>query len=358
MAEIANTTKAADTVKALDIEAVTSYKQDHDRLMEILGIVGTETVPAGAALFCYVVSGELSAEEVAEGDETPLSKFKTERIPVAVADPRPFRRLITGQSILRGGFENSVLRGDRKMLTAMRNLVVADLFSFLSKGTLTAQGKHLPGALVQADCALRDELESKDDTTEGIFHFVCRKDIADYLEDAAITTQTVYGMEYVKDFLGVQHIFVTSKVPQGTVYATSAENIHVYGIDFATLQDAGLAYEVDDCGLIGVSHQPNYARTSCEVNALLGETMTAEVSNYIVKATIGGASGAVPAAAEPRAADEPAPEKVDSKSNKAELTAYAEASGIDVSGCGTNAEILEAIRAAEAGDGADPEGGE
>lgn len=346
MAEIANTTKAADTVKALDIEAVTAYKQDHDRLMEILGIVGTETVPAGAALFRYVVSGELSTDEVAEGDETPLSKFKTERIAVAVADPRPFRRLVTGQSILRGGFENSVIRGDRKMLTAMRNLVVKDFFDFLAKGTLTASGKHLPGALVQAECALRDEMESKDDTAEAIFHFVCRKDIADYLEDATITTQTVYGMEYVKDFLGVQHIFVTSKVPRGTVYTTTAENIHVYGIDFATLKDAGLAYEVDECGLVGVSHQPNYARTSCEVNALLGETMTAEVSNYIVKASIGGAAAANEA--EPAAAVYgAAPGSVSSKSNKAELTAYAEAHGIDVSGCDTNADIWAAIQAAE-----------
>lgn len=346
MAEIANTTKAADTVKALDIEAVTAYKQDHDRLMEILGIVGTETVPAGAALFRYVVSGELSTEEVAEGDETPLSKFKTERIAVSVADPRPFRRLVTGRAILRGGFENSVLRGDRKMLTAMRNLVVKDFFDFLAEGTLTAQGKHLPGALVQAECALRDEMESKDDTAEAIFHFVCRKDIANYLEDATITTQTVYGMEYVKDFLGVQHIFITSKVPRGTTYATTAENIHVYGIDFATLKDAGLAYEVDDCGLIGVSHQPNYARTSCEVNALLGETMTAEVSNYIVKASIGGAAAANEVAPTAAAYDG-APGSVNSKSNKAELTAYAEARGIDVSGCDTNADIWAAIQAAE-----------
>lgn len=292
MAAITNTTTTADTVKALDVEAVTKYKQDHDRLLEILGIFGVETVAAGSSLFRYEVTGELSDAEVAEGDETPLSKFKVDRIPFAVADPRPFRRLVTGLSILRGGFENAVLRGDRKMLTAMRNLVVADFFKFLEAGELTASGKGLSGALVRADAALRNELESRDDTCEAIFHFVNRNDIAGYLEDKEITVQTVYGMEYVQAFLGVTNIFVTNRVPEGTVYATPVENIHIYGIDFATLKDAGLDYTVDESGLIGVNHSPNYARNSCEVNALLGETITAEISNYIVKSTIAGAAAA------------------------------------------------------------------
>lgn len=341
MAAIDNTTKVADTVKALDIEAITAYKQDHDRLMEILGIFGVETVPAGAALFRYKVTGELNTAEVGEGEETPLSKYKVERDPFSVADPRPFRRLITGVSILRGGYENSVLRGDRKMMTAMRNLVVDEFFEFLEGGTLTATGKSLPGALAQADCAIRNELESKDDTCEAIFHFVNRSDIADYLEDNPITLQTIYGMEYVKAYLGVENIFVTSRVPAGTVLATPVENIHVYGIDFATLSDAGLSYETDESGLIGVHHAPNYARNSCEVFALLGDTITAEIVNYIVKATFGDADQAEPKEPE-------APESVNDKSTKAQLEAYAAAHGIDLTGCDTNAEKLAAIRAAEA----------
>lgn len=355
MAEITNTTKAADTAKALDIEAVTKYKQDHDRLLEILGIFGVETIAAGSALFRYKVTGELNDAEVAEGDETPLSKFKTERVPFSVADPRPFRRLITGQSILRGGLENAILRGDRKMLTAMRNLVVADFFDFLAEGTLTATGKHLPGALIRADTALRNELESKDDVCEAIFHFVNRDDIADYLEDKSkdLTIQNVYGMEYVKDFLGVSNIFVTNRVAAGTVYATPVENIHVYGIDFATLRDAGLDYTVDESGLIGVNHSPNYARNSCEVNALLGETITAEISNYIVKATFAGSGAAAAALSGDFAVEDEedaAPAAVNGKSTQAELVAYAEANGISLDGCETNAEKLEAIRAAEAGE--------
>lgn len=349
MAEINNTTKAADLVKALDVEAVTNYKHDHDRLLEILGIFGVEKVAAGTALYRWKVTGELSDAEVAEGDETPLSKFIVDKDPVGEITTRPFRRLITHQAILKSGFENAVLKGDRKMLTAMRNLVVKDFFSFLAAGTLTASGTTLQATLAMADATLEDELESKDDASGALIHFVNRFDIADYLADAAVTTQTVYGMIYLKSFLGVENIFVTSKVPKGTVYVTPVENIHVYGIDFAALADGGLAYEVDASGVIGVSHQPNYARTSCEVNALLGETITAEIVNYIVKATIGGGASAASLDAEPAV-----PEKVDSKSTKAQLTAYAAAHGIDVSGCETNAEILAAIQAAEAdpaGDG-------
>ena len=100
MAAPSNTTKAADLVKALDIEAVTNYKQDHDRLLEILGIFGVEKVAAGTALYRYKVTGELSGEEVAEGDETPLSKFAVGKEPVGEITTRPFRRLVTHQAIL------------------------------------------------------------------------------------------------------------------------------------------------------------------------------------------------------------------------------------------------------------------
>lgn len=346
MAAPSNTTKAADLVKALDIEAVTNYKQDHDRLLEILGIFGVEKVAAGTALYRYKVTGELSGEEVAEGDETPLSKFAVDKEPVGEITTRPFRRLVTHQAILKSGFENAVLKGDRKMLTAMRNLVVKDFFDFLAAGTLTAAGTTLQAALAMADATLENELESKDDATGALIHFVNRFDIAEHLADASVTTQTAYGMTYIKAFLGVENIFVTSKVPKGTVYVTPVENIHIYGIDFDALADGGLAYETDASGVIGVSHQPNYARTSCEVNALLGETMTAEIVNYIVKASIGGAAAANEAAPA-AAAYGAAPGSVSSKSNKAELTAYAEARGIDVSGCDTNADIWAAIQAAE-----------
>ncbi|MFR3450408.1 MAG: hypothetical protein ACLTSX_00880 [Collinsella sp.] len=131
----------------------------------------------------------------------------------------------------------------------------------------------LQAALAQVDAALENALEDNNDSTARIVHFVNRNDIADYLATAPITTQTVFGTTYIKDFLGVTDIFVTNKVPKGTIYATPVENIHIYGADFGALAQAGLSYTVQDGGLIGVHHVANYARTSAETHALSGVSM-------------------------------------------------------------------------------------
>ena len=65
-------------------------------------------------------------------------------------------------------------------------------------------------------------------------------------------------------------VFLTNAVTKGTMYATPAENIHVFGIDFGALGSAGLTYEVSAGGLIGVSHAPVYDHVSVETNVLTG----------------------------------------------------------------------------------------
>ena len=119
-----------------------------------------------------------------------------------------------------------------------------------------------------------------------------RFDIADYLENAPITTQTLYGMDYIQDFLGVKDIFVTSKVPKGKVWATPVDNIHIYGADFGELAKAGIDYEISASGLIGVHHQPAYNRTACETYVLTAMTLFPEVLDYIVEGTIAATKAA------------------------------------------------------------------
>ena len=67
---------------------------------------------------------------------------------------------------------------------------------------------------------------------------------------------------------------------------TPAENIHVYGLDFGSLGEAGLVYESDDFGLIGVHHVADYDHASAETYAVRGATFLPEVLNYIVKGTV------------------------------------------------------------------------
>lgn len=286
MAALDNTIKAEDIAKSLDVEMTTNFDGQLNRLIEILGMFGVETVSAGTAMYTYTVTGSLEAGAVAEGDEVPLSKYEVDKTPIGEIPIKPYRKLTTAQAVLRGGFENAVSKTDRKMLGDARAALIGDFFTYLATGEGTATGAGLKMALAKADAALNKSLEDNRDSTERIIHFVSLDDIADYIGSAEVTTQTVFGMIYLKSFLGVTDIFATSKVASGTLYVTPVENLHIYGIDFSTLGDAGLVYEVSDSGIIGVHHDPSYARTSSETYMLVGGMFLAENLSYIVKGTV------------------------------------------------------------------------
>lgn len=286
MAALTNTITAADIAKSQDIEMLTNFNGELNRLTEILGLFDPEIVAAGTAMFQYTVAGSLNTTSVAEGDEVPLSKYTvtpTQLDPITV---KPYRKLTTAQAILKGGYENAIAKTDKKMIGQVRSGILTDFFTFLGKGTGTATGAGLQATLAQATAKIQDETEKNDDFSGSIVYFVNPYDIADYLANAQVTTQTVFGMTYIQSFLGVENVMVTNKVAENTVYATPVENIHIYGIDFSTLGDAGLAYTTMDGSLIGVHHEGAYNRTSAETYVLSGALFLPEYKNYIVKGTI------------------------------------------------------------------------
>lgn len=345
----ANTITTQQMIDGLDREMVRNFDQENDRLMEILGIFGVEVMAANTTLYMTKIAGELSDEERAEGEDVPLSQYKVEEEPVGSFTPKFYRKATTAEAILKSGFVNACSRTDDKMMTQIRAKRVREFFGFLAKGTGAANGATLQAALAYVDATLNGALEDHGDETSRIFHFVNRFDIADYLANASITTQQVYGMTYIKEFLGVENIFVTNLVPKGTVYATPVENIRIFGTDFAELDKAGLSYVTSANGLIGVAHEPAYKNASAQTHAASGMMLFAEIKDYIIVGTIGDA--AAPAAlAGDTPVETPVPESVDENSKMPELIAYAEAHGISLDGCKSNADRLAAIRAAEAGE--------
>ena len=288
MAALTNTVTSSSICKSLDVEMIDNFTHEVEQFMDVLGIVSPEVVAAGTALYQYKVTGSLSTATVAEGDEIPLSKYEVERTPVGETEFRPYRKLTTAQAILKGGFVNSIMRTDRKMLRDIRADVVDRFYTFIKCGTAYAVGAKLQAALAQGDAVLGDKLESNHDSTDRVIHFLNRFDVADYLADAEITNQNLFGMTYLENFLGVENVLVSSRIPKGFVYATPSENLHLYAVDFAALSQSGLDYTVQDGGLIGVHHSPAYNRASCETFASTGCVLTAEVKDFIVSARIGG----------------------------------------------------------------------
>lgn len=290
----------AAVVSALDQEFIANFRGEYDRLAEIIGLFPVEILSAGAALYKYSISGNLvntttadgsSGSAYVEGDFIARSKYTLTKSSAGSMEFKPYAKETTGQAVLKGGFENAVIRSDRKMLQQLRAAILNDFFSALSAdGTGSASGVGLQAALAKADAALGDAMENNSDEPGRIIHFVNRQDAADYLGKADITTQTAFGLTYLENFLGVQDVILTNKVSSGTLIATPVENIHVYGMDFSALGDAGLAYESEDLGLIGVHHDVDYDRASATTYVLRGALFLPEITDYIVKATISEAT--------------------------------------------------------------------
>ena len=309
MATIAKTSDSAALNAALDQEFVKNFQGDATRLMEILGIFGVETVAAGTALKMLKVTGALnnsktdaskssdtgaaavtlgssSGTAYVEGDEVALSKFSAEYEAVGEVTARPYRKMTTAAAIQKSGYVNAVLKTDQKMESLLYADVVSQFFTFLATGTGTATGKGLQACAANVDATLGDTLETNGDSTSRIIHFVSRQDAAEYIGGATITDQSAFGLTYLENFVGLTNVFLTNKVTKGTMYATPAENLHLFGTDFSALALAGLPYATDADGLIGIAHTPAYDRVSVETNVLTGCTIFPEVKDYIVKGTI------------------------------------------------------------------------
>lgn len=293
MAVLDNTILAADTCAALDEEFVQNFRQDYDQLAEALGLYDVQTVSAGTALYQYKVTGSLNTNVPNEGDETPLSNYKVTKKAIGEVAPKRYAKLTTAEAILKSGMENSVLRTDRKMLAQLRSGILADFYAFLGNGTgaISGTAENLQMALALADAALGDEMEKNQDEGGTLVHYVNRQDAAEYLGEKDVTVQTAFGLTYLQSFLGVENVILTSSVAAGSVKVTPIENIHPYAIDFESLGDAGLTYETEDYGLIGVHHVPDYDRGSVKTYVMAGLTLIPEITNYIVNATFAAASG-------------------------------------------------------------------
>lgn len=307
MAVLTNTVTSDEVNAALDQEFVKNFEGMADRLREILGIFGVEPIKAGTALKMLKVTGELnngktdastlpgsgalalgssSGTAYVEGDVVALSKFGAEWEIVGEVKATPYRKMTTAAAIQKSGYVPAVLKTDEKMGSLVRRGIVGDFFKFLATGTGAADGKGLQETAAMVDAKLGDTLEKNGDASDRTIHFFNREDAAAYLGGAQITMQNLFGMTYLENFLGLTDVFLTSSVAKGTMYATPAENIHVFGQDFAELAKAGISYTQDANGLIGVAHTPAYDRVSAETHILTGMLLFPEVKDYIVKGTI------------------------------------------------------------------------
>ena len=243
----------------------------------------------GTYYVAYASVGSSSGKKYVEGDEITLSHFDLEKVYIGDVNFIPYRFRVTAQAIQRGGLMNAVTRFTDKSYKQLRSDTVADIFNWINlfdNPTVAAPASgtwSLQEVLAHTEETLLNTLETNRENDTDIIHFVNRSDAYDHLAGATITTQELFGMTYLENFLGVNKVFLTNRVTQGTICATPVNNLKSYGIDFGTLNAAEFDYQTDGSNLIGFAYDKAMDHASIEIYPVRTLTIAPEVEDFIVR---------------------------------------------------------------------------
>lgn len=283
------------------------YQFEHKslaKLLEVLGVTRKIPMMEGTTLYCYKTTGELQSGEVAEGEIIPLSEYKTEKTPVGEITLRKWRKAASAEAIKKSGYNAAVQATDAALLRDVQVGVRKTLFNFLN-GTV-ADSTAVTGANLQAALAAawgQLQVKFEDDTTEAVY-FLNPLDVSEYMANANISTQTAFGMNYIRDFLGLGTVIISSYITKGTFVATAKENFIMYYLTMTG--DIAFAFGLtsDELGMVGInSGYRNEKRAQIESLVISGVQILVEYAEGVVKGTIGGVSNASAQAAPARSAN-------------------------------------------------------
>lgn len=291
MAALANTTTTNQiTTNVKEIDFVSRFNRNWDALREILGIMNPVRKTPGTKLVASKATVVLQDGNVAEGDEVPLSQATVEPVVYEDLALKKYRKAVTAEAVAKHGAAVAVQKTDDAFLVELQNEVLDNFYTFAQTGTLTGNASSFQMAVAMAATMVKDKFKKMRLDYTNIVAFVNTIDVGRYLGGAQVTVQNRNGIEYIKDFLGVQTIIITSEIPENTVLAIPADNIVLYYIDPSDgdFRELGLEYYTGDgeTNLIGIHKEGNYGRVMGETHALMGMKLFAEYIDAIAKFTI------------------------------------------------------------------------
>lgn len=288
------TTSAQFTTSAREVDFVSRFADNWDALRNIMGIMRPIRKAPGTKLVSYKASvdGGLKGGTVAEGDEIPFTKMKVAPVAYGDIDISKYAKSVTIESVAKYGADVAVEKTDEAFLVALQNKVLTDFYTFLGTGTLTVTETTWQRALAMAKGKVLDKFAGLDKDVTEVVGFANIIDAYDYLGDKEITVQTMFGINYMENFMGYRTLFLLPEkdIASKKVIALPVENIDLYYVDpsdsdFAKL---GLNYTVKgETNLIGVHVDGDYSRATGDMYAIMGMKLWAEYLDGIAVATVG-----------------------------------------------------------------------
>ena len=278
-------------ITAREIDFVSRFGRNVEALRNVLGISRPIKKQNGTRLASYVYDITLESGNVDPGCVIPYSKYSITESLMADVSVEKYAKAVPIEDVKNYGAEVAIQKSDDAFLTKLQNLVTAKFYTHLLDTTYALTGTYstFQMAVSMAIGKVKAKFQELDRDVTDVAVFVNTLDLYEYLGGASVSTQTVFGMDYIQNFLGAKIMFVTNKITQGKVVAIPVENIDMYFVDPADSDYAklGLVYTTDGVtNLIGFHAQGNYSTAVGESFALLGMTLWNDVANGVAVITI------------------------------------------------------------------------
>lgn len=291
------TTTADFTVEARRNDFVTSFAQNWNALREIMGISRPIKKQPGTVLKSYKATLTLEDGAVAEGAEIPLSKATVTEVAHADLTIKKYGKGITIEDVDKYGEDVAIELTDEAFKNELLGEIIGEFYAFALTGTLKPEGaSDFQSAVALAIGAVKNKFKTMRKDGTRVVVFVNTLDAYKYLGVASIGTQTMFGIEYLKSFMGAETMILAGDedIPQGKIVAIPVNNIVDYYADpsnsgFAKM---GLRYTVDaDAPMLGFAIEGDYSTATGKNWAIMGHKLWAEFLDAIAVVTYEEAAG-------------------------------------------------------------------
>lgn len=280
------------TVEARRNDFVTSFAQNWNAWREILGVARPIKKQPGTVLKSYRATLTLEDGKVAEGAEIPLSKAKVTEVTHADLTIEKYGKGISIEDVDKYGPEVAIELTDEAFRNELLGKIMGEFYDFALTGELKPTGAtDFQSAVALAIGSVKNKFKTMRKDGSRVVVFVNTLDAYKYLGAAQLSTQTLFGIEYVKGFMGAETLIMAGEdeIPSGTVVAVPVSNIVDYYADPSNSGYArmGLQYAVDpDAPMLGFAIEGDYS-TATGINwAIMGHKLWAEYLDAIAVVTV------------------------------------------------------------------------
>lgn len=282
------------SVKAREIDFVTRFGKNWDSLSEILGIMQPIKKEAGTQLVTHTASVTLEDGDVDPGNLIPYSKATVVQAAKQDLTLKKYAKAVPIEDVDKYGVDVAVEKTDEAFLNELQSVVLDDFYTELTGNASALTGTYatFQMAVAMSIGKVKDKFKKLHRNYSSVVTFVNTLDAYEYLGGAQVNIQTMFGIEYVKNFLGADVMIITSEIDPGTVISIPVDNLVLYYIDPATeFARLGLVYTTaGDTPLIGFHAQGNYGTAVGESFALMGMKLWYEYADGVAIITIGEAT--------------------------------------------------------------------